>query len=142
VRLPLAHHQPEDVEWAKGVAAKFGKPNAAPFLEMVKAFRVLDVEARSGKPLEAEVQVVALGKEIAWVGLPGEIFVELGMAIKRASPFRRTIVVSLANDNLGYIPNGKAYAEGNYEAVSTRCAEGSGEMLVDAASRMLKESFQ
>jgi hypothetical protein len=141
-RLPLAPHLPEDVEWAKGIAAKFGKPNAAPFLEMVKAFRVLDVEARKGKPLEAQVQLIALGNDIAWVGLPGEIFVELGMAIKRASPFNRTIVVSLANDNLGYIPNSKAYAEGNYEVVSARCAGGSGEILVETAGRMLKEMYQ
>lgn len=141
-RLPLAPHAPGDVEWAGGMAAKFGKPNAAPFLEMVKAFRVLDVDARKGEPLEAQVQVIALGQDIAWVGLPGEIFVELGMAIKRASPFNRTIVVSLANDNLGYIPNRKAYAEGNYEVVSARCAEGSGEILVETSGRMLKEMYQ
>ena len=142
VKLPLAGHAPEEVAWAKGVAEKFGKPNAAPFLERVKAFRVLDTAAREGKPLEAQVQVIALGREIAWVGLPGEIFVELGLAIKKASPFRRTIVVSLANDNLGYIPNRKAYAEGNYEVVSARCAEGSGEMLAEAAVKMLKELYQ
>jgi hypothetical protein len=141
VKLPLAAHKPEDVEWAKTVAGKFGEKNAAPFLEMVKAFRVLDVEARKGKPLEAQVQVIALGNELAWVGLPGEIFVELGLAIKKASPFRQTIVASLANDNLGYIPNGKAYAEGNYEPVSARCAEGSGEMLVETAVGMLKELY-
>ncbi len=142
VRLPLAGHNAQDVAWAEGVAARFGKPDAAPFLEMVKAFRVLDVEARQGKPLEAEVQVVALGREVAWVALPGEIFVELGLAIKQASPFRQTIVVSLANDNLGYIPNAKAYAEGNYEVISARCAEPGGAILVDTASRMLKELYQ
>jgi hypothetical protein len=26
-----------------------------------------------------EVQVIALGRELAWVSLPGEIFVELGL---------------------------------------------------------------
>ncbi len=140
--LPLAPHRAEDVAWAQGVAAKFGQRDAAPFLEMVKAFRVLDVDARGGRPLEAQVQAVALGRDIAWVGLPGEIFVELGMAIKRASPFNRTIVVALANDNLGYIPNRKAYAEGNYEVVSARCAEGGGEILVETAGKMLKEMYQ
>ena len=30
--------------------------------------------------------MIALGKDLAWVGLPGEIFTELGMAIKEASP--------------------------------------------------------
>lgn len=142
VELPLAPHKPEDVEWAKPVAAKFGQPNAAPFLDMVRAFRILDVEARRGRPLEAQVQAFALGPDVALVGLPGEIFVELGLAIKRASPFNRTIVVSLANDNLGYIPNRKAYAEGNYEPVSARCAEGSGELLADTAIRLLKEMHE
>ena len=58
---------------------KFGK-DAPAFLERVQAFKVLDVAAREGKPLEAEVQVIALGDDLAWVGLPGEIFVELGLA--------------------------------------------------------------
>lgn len=140
--LALAPHKSEEVEWAKPIAAKFGEKNSAPFLDMVRAFRILDVEARQGKPLEAQVQVIALGADVAWVGLPGEIFVELGQAIKRGSPFNRTIVVSLANDNLGYIPNRKAYSEGNYEPVSARCAEGGGEVLVEAAVKMLKELYQ
>jgi hypothetical protein len=97
------------------------------------------VTARQGKPLEAEVQVIALGDQLAWVALPGEIFVELGMAIKQASPFPYTIVAELANGSVGYVPSRKAYPEGAYEVVSARCAAGSGEMLVDAALRMLKE---
>ncbi len=114
----------------------------AKFLELVKAFKVLDVAARAGKPWEVEVQVVALGKDLAWVSLPGEIFVELGLNIKAASPFRQTQIVELANGAIGYIPNRPAYAEGNYEVVSARCAEGSGEMLVTAAVRMLEELYQ
>ena len=56
-------------------------------MEMVQAFKVLDVAARNGKPHEVEVQVIALGKEVAWVSLPGEVFTELGLAIKQDSPF-------------------------------------------------------
>lgn len=140
VRLPLAAHKPEEVEWARGVAAKYGKPGAAPFLELVKAMRVLAVEERKGRPLEAEVQVIALGKEVAWVGLPGEIFAELGVAIRQRSPFKHTVVVSLANGHLGYVPDGKAWGQGNYEVVTARCAEGSGERLVDTAVRLLEEA--
>ncbi len=138
--LPLAPHKPEDVEWARGVAAKYGKPGAAPFLDLVKAMRVLAVEERGGRPLEAEVQVIALGKDVAWVGLPGEIFAELGMEIRRRSPFRHTVVVSLANGHLGYVPDGKAWSQGNYEVVTARCAEGSGERLVETAVKLLKEA--
>jgi hypothetical protein len=108
-------------------------------MEMVDAFKVLDVAAREGKPHEVEVQAIALGKQVAWVSLPGEVFTELGLAIKQDSPFPTTIIAELANGLLGYIPSRRAYAQGNYEVVSARCAEGSGERLVDAAVKMLKE---
>ena len=71
--------------------------------------------------------------------MPGEIFVELGLGIKKTSPYRCTLIAELANGSIGYSPNKGAYPQGNYEVVSARCAEGSGELLVEAAVRMLKE---
>jgi len=65
--------------------------------------------------------------------------VELGLAIKQASPFPHTIIAELANGSIGYIPTARAYDEGNYEPVSARCAKGSGELLVASATRMLRE---
>jgi hypothetical protein len=73
------------------------------------------------------------------VTLPAEIFVELGLAIKAASPFETTLVIELANDSLGYIPTKKAFAEGSYEIVNSRVEAGSGERLVEAAISLLKE---
>jgi hypothetical protein len=137
VLLPRPSIAPGELEKARAVAAGFGKPDAAPFIELVKASKVIEVAESGGKPLEAEVQAIAVGKDIAWVALPGEIFVELGMEIKRRSPFRQTIVAELANGSPGYIPNRKAYAEGAYEVVSARVAEGSGEFLVEAAVKLL-----
>ena len=109
------------------------------FLDKVEAFKVLDVAAREGKPWELEVQVIALGQQVAIVGLPGEIFVELGLAIKKASPFPVTVIAELANGSIGYIPNRSAYAERNYEVVSARCAEGGGELLVESAVKLLRQ---
>ena len=93
-------------------------PKRPTFMEMVQAFKVLDVAARNGKPHEVEVQVIALGNDVAWVSLPGEVFTELGLAIKQDSPFPHTIIAELANGLLGYIPSRRAYAQGNYEVVS------------------------
>jgi len=139
VKLPLARITPEDVEASRAVVARLnGEEKPPPFMEQVRAFKVLDVEARQGEPIEVEVQVVALGDRIAWVSLPGEIFVELGLAIKQDSPYPHTIIAELANGAIGYIPSRRAYAQGNYEVVSARCAEGSGERLVDAAVGLLK----
>lgn len=137
--LPVTPHRPEDVAWSRSIAARWDRGEKLPFLDIVKARRILDLESRNNAPCQAEVQVIAAADNIAWVGLPGEIFVELGLDIQRASPFRHTIVVSLANGSLGYFPNQKGWKEGNYEAVTARCAESGGERLVEAALRLLKE---
>jgi neutral ceramidase len=142
IKLPLPSVTPADVQWAREIRAKFGKPDAAPFMDQVRADKFMAVSARQGKPIEAEVQVIALGNQLAWVGLPGEVFVELGLAIKRASPYPLTIVAELANDDIGYVPNREAYPQGAYEPVSARVAQGSGEMLVDTAVRLLTDLFR
>ena len=94
--------------------------------------------ARLGKPLAVEVQVITLGDDLAWVSLPGEIFVELGLSIQHGSPFPQTMVHTLANGSIGYVPTKRAYSEGNYEVISARCAEGGGELLVAAALKQLR----
>jgi len=138
LKLPLAQINPGDVEHARQIAVKFGK-DAPTFLERVNAFKILDVYARQGKPIEAEVQVMALGDDVAVVGLPGEIFVELGLYIKANSPFKNTMIAELANGSVGYVPTRRAMAEGNYEPVSARVGVGSGEMLAETAVKLLKE---
>jgi hypothetical protein len=61
------------------------------------------------------------------------------LAIKAASPFKTTLVVELTNDSPAYIPTKKAFVEGSYEIVNSRVQPGSGEQLVEAATRLLKE---
>ncbi|MFO0950078.1 MAG: hypothetical protein U0835_02790 [Isosphaeraceae bacterium] len=145
VPLDLPRVEPAEVEKARALAArladKSSKEKPPTFLEQVWTYKVLDVDRRAGKPQEVEVQVIALGKELAWVSLPGEIFVELGLTIKQDSPFPHTVIAELANGAIGYIPSRRAYPQGNYEVVSARCAEGSGEKLVSAAVKLLDELY-
>ena len=75
--------------------------------------------------------------DTAIVCLPCEIFVELGLAIKKASPFKHTVVIEICNDRPSYVPTQKAFAEGSYEVTNARVKPGAGEMLVDAAVRLL-----
>jgi hypothetical protein len=138
VKLPLPGIKSGDAERAREIVTRYGMKDNRGFMEKVEAYKILDVAAREGKPHEVEVQVIALGAEVAWVALPGEIFVELGLAIKQASPFRHTFIAELANGSIGYIPNRPAYAQGAYEPISARCAAGSGEMLVESAVRQLR----
>jgi len=133
----VAAYDDADVPRARQILAAYGKRNASPFLEQVKAFKVLELEERHDAPMEVEVQVITLGDQLAWVGLPGEIFVEHGKAIKAASPFPLTIIAELANASISYVPDRKAYPQGAYEVVSARVGPGAGEMMVDAAVRLL-----
>ncbi len=107
---------------------------------MAEAVCVMETLDKQKVPLTAEVQVIAISDELAVVSLPGEIFVELGLALKKASPFRHTFIAELANGSIGYVPNREAWPQGNYEVVSARCAPGSGERLVEAALKLLNEA--
>lgn len=98
------------------------------------AHRLGDLDAL---PERREVPIMALGiGELCIVALPGEIFVEHGLAIREGSRHRLTAVVGLANDHVGYVPTQRAFADGNYEtwrdAISWT-APGAGEAMVRAA---------
>ena len=138
VDVPLREYTPADLEHARAVLAKADKENV-PFLERVTASRDLHLASRGTAHLPMEVQVFRLNSDVAVVGLPGEVLVELGLAIKAASPFAHTLVVELSNDAPAYIPTRKAFAEGSYETVNCIIKSGGGEMLVDAAVRLLQE---
>lgn len=137
VELSLPEISPAQIEEARKTVAETKDDRGGNFMKLVHAYRALEVAGCEGKPNKVEVQVIALGTQVAWVSLPGEAFVELGLAIKKRSPFPQTFVVELANENLGYIPDRRSYAEGNYEPESARCAPGSGEKLVDVAAALL-----
>ncbi len=141
VQLEAAPVTLDEIEPARAVVAEGNDRGRANFMKLVKAHQVLDIADRQGAPWEVEVQVITLGTELAWVALPGEVFVQLGLDLKLDSPFENTLVAELANGSIGYIPNMRAYPQGNYEVVSARCAAGSGERLVATAIRLLKGNF-
>lgn len=84
------------------------------------------------------VVTVATVGEIAFVGLGGEIFNEIGQAIKKSSPFAHTIIFTHCNGAAGYLPISSAYAEGGYEVTSSPFAQGSDDRLVREVQAMLK----
>ena len=85
--------------------------------------------------LPAEVQVLKIGPW-AFVGWPGEMFIEFSLAIKEKA--RDTYVIALANGELqGYIVTEEAALEGGYEASNTILDPASGEMLVATTLELL-----
>jgi hypothetical protein len=141
VPIPLQEITDEQIARAREVLSLKLVPNPG-FLVSVEAYRILwnqKMLQRDGASMLDEVQVIRLGEDVAIVTLPHEIFVEHGMAIKKRSPFRNTLAISLANDVDFYVPTRKAFAEGSYEVCTTPMKPGGGELLVDAAIRLLTE---
>jgi len=135
--LPLRSVSAEQAASAQANMPKVGT-NDLPFLEQVEAVTTLDL-VRRGATLDTEVQVLRLNPDVAIVLLPGEVFADLGLAIKRRSPFKHTLVIELSNDNPAYIPTEQAFKEGSYETVNSRIAPGGGERLVETAIQLLND---
>ena len=66
------------------------------------------------------------------------MFNEIGRAIKTASPFQHTFVITHCNGSSGYLPTRPAYDEGGYEVQSSRFAPGSAEQVIQESVRMLQ----
>jgi neutral ceramidase len=139
IEVPAQPFSAADIAKAKERLGKIGT-RQMPFLEEVETYKIVDVaqEYASGS-IPIEVVAIRLSSDVAVVTLPGEVFVELGLAIKQASPFKTTLVVELANSCPAYIPTKKAFAEGSYEIVNSRIASGGGEKMVELAVELLKE---
>jgi neutral ceramidase len=84
------------------------------------------------------ITVAAIG-DIAFVGLGGEVFTEIGQTIKKASPFPHTFVFTHCNGAAGYLPTRASYPEGGYEVQSSSFAPGADEQLAADVRRMLVE---
>ncbi len=109
------------------------------FLEEVEVCRIADLALMNQTRRALEVQTFRLSADTAIVGLPGEVFTDLGLAIKAKSPFQNTLVLELCNDSIAYVPTQRAFVEGSYEIVNSRIAPGGGEMLVETAAKLLRE---
>ncbi|MBL8820172.1 MAG: neutral/alkaline non-lysosomal ceramidase N-terminal domain-containing protein [Planctomyces sp.] len=164
VDLPIQDATPEGVAKAIDVMKQVASGQQVDFFDHVTAHKTLLADRMKNKPsiakegdpgsllythtwagigetLPAEVHTVTIGDDIAIVCLPGEVFVELGLAIKRNSPFRTTLVMELSNSvESCYIPTRAAYAVGSYEVTNSTVKPGSGEMLVEASLKLLRDS--
>jgi len=101
----------------------------------------LDLIERGTDPVPGEVQVMRIG-DLAVASTPGEMFVQLGLEIKRRSAAAHTFVVELANGWVGYLLDPGGFAEGGYEASPgpwTKVSEGAGQMLVDKAVELIED---
>lgn len=78
--------------------------------------------------------------DAAFVAIPGEVFVEIGLALKRQLP-HKTFVIGIANGYIGYLPTREAYTAGGYEVVSSKCRPEAADILVDKVASLTERLF-
>jgi neutral/alkaline ceramidase-like enzyme len=82
---------------------------------------------------------VAKVGNVAFVGLGAEVLTEIGMAIKKASPFEHTFIITHCNGAAGYLPPAKYYKEGGYEIRSSPFAPQAADLVIKQVLKMLHQ---
>ncbi len=134
-QLPLAHKYVE--------AHEAGRHEEIPYHGMeyttvvAEAYRMIRLE-NGPDSFTLHLNAVRFG-DIAFSGIPGEPFTDIGRGIKEGSPFFMTFVNCCANGSEAYYPMQSAFDEGGYEARSSKFCAGIAETLIDESVKMLKE---
>ena len=147
VSVPSQMPKPEELPRARKYDRlhREGRDAEIPFSGMALTTVVAEAErmlmlAGGPESFGLPVSVLSIGETIAFAGLPGEPFSEIGEAIRAKSPFRMTFLTCLTNGSCGYFPVESAYAEGGYEARSSAFSSSVAPLLVSGATSLLEES--
>lgn len=89
----------------------------------------------SGGKVPFPLQAVLIGDAV-FLGVPGELFSETGLALKRKLA-RPLFIIGLANGYTGYVPTESAFREGGYESAVAFCAADSERRLLEAVEQLL-----
>ena len=76
---------------------------------------------------------------LAMVVAPFEMFSTHSNYIKANTPYDFTVILTCADNVMGYIPSQKMYDEGCYESTTANYAPGTGEIVAEQYVTMLKE---
>lgn len=79
--------------------------------------------------------------DVAFVTASYEMFTEIGMYIKKESPYAMTFVSTCTNGRMGYLPATSAFEYDAYEVDSTRFVRGTAELIAQEHINMLKQIY-
>lgn len=116
VTLKFRRPTPEQVAEAQVVLAVKGEEAVAklPRLAQNYARNVTGAAERPEETIAVKIQAIRIG-DFGVCGIPFETFVEIGLDLKKRSPFPQTMVIGLANARHGYLPTLEQHPLGGYE---------------------------
>ncbi len=138
-----------DYEWAKKTladpnASQVDKSYAGAWVDMFEnPIPDPDIEVQASVIKFKELYKTGKSRgDVAICSLPGEIFVEIGLEIKKKSPFEHNIMCELANGYYGYISTRRGIELGGYETrinKSTNMDKETGPQLVTNHLKLLNQ---
>ncbi|MCI0418805.1 MAG: hypothetical protein L0387_06165 [Acidobacteria bacterium] len=131
VRRPTA----EERDRARQIMAKAQGPAMRTLEEIYARETVLISEYPSKVPVI--LQALRIG-DLGIAAIPGEVFVEIGLEIKKKSPFAATFTTSLANGYNGYLPTPEHHRLGGYETWRAR----SSYLEIDSSPRIVEQLIE
>lgn len=139
-QLQAVHEEyAEDVEDARERGA--GAAEFCGLLYHEKWARKMLEELRAGagdQSVDGSVNAVRIGDGVIISG-PGEVFTEIGMAVKERSPGKPTFYAGYTNGTVGYFPIASAYADGGYEPAFSHHSYGRLAPMSPECDRLLVE---
>lgn len=116
--ITLKYRRPSAQDVAEARAVLAVKDKAAieklPRLAQNYAGSVISAAERKEETITVKLQAIRIG-DFAVCGIPFETFVEIGLDLKKRSPFPQTMVIGLANGRHGYLPTLDQHKLGGYE---------------------------
>jgi hypothetical protein len=117
IELAVRRPSAADVAAARAIIAK-AKGGVLRTLPEVYA-RETVLLAKYPEKVPVRLQALRVG-ELGIAAVPCEVFVEIGLEIKKRSPLRPTFIIELANGYNGYLPTPEQHALGGYETWRAR----------------------
>ena len=100
------------------VTAKYGWKDMELTTEVARAGRIRRMEKHA--PFhDLPIYAIAVGDSLAFGAFPGEPFNDIGVQIRKASPFKLTMLSCLSNGSRGYFPFSTSFKEDGYEAATS-----------------------
>lgn len=101
---------------------------------------LVEMEPDPEDPVIMNMQLVVLG-DIALVGIPAEIYCEIGRDIKEASPLANTVVVQFTDGNCGYILDASSAGHDVFQSFSSVIPGSADQLIVDGVLEMMDGYF-
>ena len=145
IEVPSNRATAEEIEKAKELNALHvaGKDDEIPFKGMMLTTVVAEaqrmIRLENGPDFFTMPLTGLVVGPIAFAGIPGEPFMQIGQGIKKTDGFEMILPVCLTNGSQGYFPMYDAYAEGGYEARSSSFKAGVAELIIDESKKLLTE---